>query len=446
MNAHDTIAAVATPSGAGGVGIVRISGEATRAIARDLIGRVPAPRIFHISTFHDADGALLDRGLAVFFAAPRSFTGEDVLELHAHGSPIVLELLLRRICALGARRARAGEFSERAFLNGKLDLTQAEAIADLIAAGSEAAARAALRSLDGEFSTRVRNLLDGLVRLRAWLEAALDFPEEEIDFLSAPQLASELSALRELLAQLLAAARRGMLLRDGLHVVIVGRPNSGKSSLLNRLAQSERAIVTAIPGTTRDLLRESVQLDGIALTLIDTAGLRETHDEIEREGIRRARAELHRADVAILMTDSAHALADLSLLQDCATGATRLIVHNKVDLSGEMPRTEQHDGNIHIYLSAQSGAGLDDLRETLRRLGGGASAGEGAFSARQRHVQALEMAAQHLRVAADHLQHRAGELAAEELRLVQRALGEITGEFSSDDLLGAIFSTFCIGK
>jgi len=293
----------------------------------------------------------------------------------------------------------------------------------------------------------VRALLDALVRLRAWLEAALDFPEEEIDFLSAPQLTGELTTLRAQTDELLAAARRGVVLRDGLHVVIVGAPNVGKSSLLNALAQSERAIVTEIPGTTRDVLRESVNLHGIALTLVDTAGLRESHDVVEREGMRRARAELQRADVAILVTDSTHAGADPALLADCAAGATHLIVHNKIDLAGASARVESDDSTqIHIWLSAQTGAGLDLLRAELARLAGSGESAQGAFSARARHVQALEVVAQHLRGAADQLVERAGELAAEELRQAQQALGEITGEFSSDDLLGEIFSTFCIGK
>ena len=444
----DTIAAIATPPGAGGVGVLRVSGSNARAITQALIGKSLRPRIFHFSTFCDADGAALDRGLAVTFAAPRSFTGEDVLELHAHGSPIVLNLLLRRVCALGARPARPGEFSERAFLNGKLDLVQAEAVADLIAAGSEAAARAALRSLEGEFSAQVHKLLNALVHLRAWIEAALDFPEEEIDFLSAPELNAGLDALRAQLAGLLAAARRGVVLREGLHVVIVGRPNAGKSSLLNALAQSERAIVTAIPGTTRDVLRENVQLDGIALTLVDTAGLRDSQDLIEQEGMRRARAELARADVAVLVTDSANVDADRALLGDCASGATQLIVHNKIDLSGEAARIECSNGTqIHIYLSAQRGDGLPELRAELARLAGRGDDAQGAFSARSRHVEALERVAQHLHTADSTLrEQRAGELAAEELRQAQHALGEITGQYSSDDLLGAIFSTFCIGK
>ena len=447
MTSNDTIAAIATPPGAGGVGIVRVSGPRARAIARTLTGKDPQARRVYIRAFRDCHGAILDRGLAVFFVAPKSFTGEDVLELHAHGSPVVLKLLLRRVCELGARQARAGEFSERAFLNGKLDLVQAEAVADLIAAGSDAAARAALRSLEGDFSKSVQALFEALVDLRAWLEAALDFPEEEIDFLSAPQLSDGLRRLDAQLADLLAAARRGVVLRDGLHVVIVGRPNAGKSSLLNALAQSERAIVTAIAGTTRDVLREMVNLDGIALTLADTAGLRESVDVVEAEGMRRARAELARADVAILVSESAQVQTDLALLNVCAAGATRIVVHNKVDLSGATARMETlQSGEIHIWLSARTSAGLDLLREELKRIAGYGESAQGAFSARTRHVQALEGTVAHLHAAKEHLEHRTGELAAEELRQAQQALGEITGQFTSDDLLGKIFSTFCIGK
>jgi tRNA modification GTPase len=447
--AHDTetIVAIATPPGAGGVGIVRVSGPKAREIALGLTGRNPRPRKVYFTAFRDAANAVLDRGLAVFFAAPRSFTGEDVLELHAHGSPVVLNLLLQRACELGARPARAGEFSERAFLNGKLDLIQAEAVADLIAAGSEASARAALRSVEGDFSHSVRELFDALVNLRAWLEAALDFPEEEIDFLSAPQLSDGLHRLDAQLADLLAATRRGVVLRDGLHVVIVGRPNAGKSSLLNALAQSERAIVTDIAGTTRDVLREAVNLDGIALTLADTAGLRESGDVVEAEGMRRARSELARADVAILVTESAHVRTDQALLDARATGAVRIVAHNKIDLSGETPHAETlGNGEIHVWLSARSGAGMALLRDALKRLAGQGDGTHGAFSARTRHVQALQHVAAHLRTAKAHLEHRTGELAAEELRQAQQALGEITGRFSSDDLLGKIFSTFCIGK
>jgi tRNA modification GTPase len=459
MSSNDTIAAIATAAGAGGIGIVRVSGPRSAKIAQALTGKNPQPRKVHFSAFRDANGETLDRGLTLYFAAPNSYTGEDVLELHAHGSPVVLDLLLRRALALGARPARPGEFSERAWLNGKLDLAQAEAVADLIASGSEAAARAAMRSLEGDFSREVQLLFNALVRLRAWLEAALDFPEEEIDFLSAPQLHDQLAALQSGTRDLLQAARRGVVLRDGLHVVIAGRPNAGKSSLLNALAQNERAIVTPVAGTTRDVLRETLNLDGIGLTLVDTAGLRESDDVVEAEGIRRARAELARADVAILVTDDEHAHADHELLRECRASTTRLIVHNKIDLSGESPRrcaihrarensmqTTSTD-EIEIHLSAKTGAGLDLLRAELARLGGRGEESHGAFSARRRHVEALERVAEHLQSADAHLRRaRAGELAAEELRRAQQALGEITGEYSSDDLLGAIFSTFCIGK
>jgi len=442
----DTIAAVATASGAAAIGIVRVSGPKAAAIGHALTRCRLLPQRARVCLLRDRDGSVLDHALVLYFAAPHSHTGEDVLELHGHGSPIVLGLILKRVLELGARPARPGEFSERAFLNGKLDLIQAEAVADLIASGSDAAARAALRSLEGDFSRAVRDLFDALVRVRAWLEAALDFAEEDIDFLSAPQLGADLDSLRERLAALLAAARRGVVLRDGLHVVIVGRPNTGKSSLLNALAQSDRAIVTAIPGTTRDLLSETVQLDGIALTLVDTAGLRESVDIVEREGMRRARAELQRADVAILVTDSAHVEQDQPLLDACAAGASRLVVHNKIDLSGEAARVERIGAQLHLYISAATGAGLVELRAELVALAGGDSV-QGAFSARARHVDALERVSRHVDAATAALsEQRAGELAAEDLRLAQQVLGEITGDYSSDDLLGAIFSTFCIGK
>lgn len=447
MTARDTIAAVATPRGEGGIGVIRVSGAATASIARALLGRNPTPRHAHYCAFADADGAPIDRGLLLYFKAPRSYTGEDVLELQTHGSPVVLRLLVARLVELGARHARPGEFSERAFLNGKVDLAQAEAVADLIASGSETAARAALRSLDGEFSRRVRALTAGVVRLRVWIEAAIDFPEEEIDFLAAPELRADLAAARTDLAGLLEGARRGVRLADGLHVVIVGRPNAGKSSLLNALAASERAIVTEIAGTTRDLVRETVEIDGVALTLVDTAGLRESPDVIEREGIRRARAELERADVALLVTDAdGDAEADVALLAGVPAGARRIVAHNKIDRCERPARREHRGDDVHLWLSAKTGAGLDLLHAELRDLATGAG-GDGAWTARARHVSALERARTHLGAAASALVERnAGELAAEELREVQRALGEITGEFSTDDLLGEIFSAFCIGK
>jgi len=447
MTQRDTIAAVATPPGAGGVGVIRVSGDACASIAHTLLGREPTPRHAHYCAFRDAGGTPIDRGLLLYFKSPRSYTGEDVLELQTHGSPVVLRLLVARLVELGARHARPGEFSERAFLNGKLDLAQAEAVADLIASGSETAARAALRSLDGEFSRRVRALTAAVVRLRVWVEAAIDFPEEEIDFLSAPELRSDLAAVRTDLAALLDGARRGVRLADGLHVVIVGRPNAGKSSLLNALAASERAIVTEIPGTTRDLVRETVEIDGVALTLVDTAGLRESPDVVEREGIRRARAELERADVALLVTDADNdAEADIALLAGMPSGVRRIVAHNKIDLGDRSPRRERRGDDVHLWLSAKTGVGLELVHAELRGLAAG-EGGDGAWTARARHVAALERARTHLAAAESALIERnAGELAAEELRDVQRALGEITGEFSSEDLLGEIFSAFCIGK
>ena len=446
-SATDTIAAVATAPGAGGVGIVRVSGPKAALIAAHLLQRAPRPRYAHYCPFAEDDGRVIDDGLLLFFPAPHSFTGEHVLELQAHGSPVVLRLLLRRVCALGARPARAGEFSERAFLNGKLDLAQAEAIADLIASGSEAAARAARRSLDGEFSQRVHQLTEAVVRVRIWIEAAIDFPEEEIDFLATPQLAADLAALQQQLSQLLSAARRGVRLNDGLHVVIIGRPNAGKSSLLNAMARSDRAIVTDIPGTTRDVLRETIELDGIELTLVDTAGLRESGDQVEQEGIRRAHSELQHADLVLLVTDDSDAGADADLRKALPVETACVVIHNKIDVAQQAMRREQRDDGSHLWLSAKTGAGLDLLREELARQAGQDPAAAGAFTARARHVAALELAHEHLQ-AAEHalLVEAAGELAAEELRLVQHALGEITGAFSSDDLLGRIFADFCIGK
>ncbi|MBE1162106.1 tRNA uridine-5-carboxymethylaminomethyl(34) synthesis GTPase MnmE [Dyella acidiphila] len=443
---QDTIAAIASAPGAAGVGVVRVSGPQVPAIGQVLLGKTPTPRHAHFAAFHDAADALIDRGLLLYFPAPASYTGEHVLELQGHGSNVLLDALLRRCCELGARLARPGEFTERAFLNGKLDLAQAEAVADLIAARSQAGARAALQSMEGVFSRKVDALLQALIILRVHIEAAIDFPEEEIDFLADPAITAQLDALRTQLADLLVEARRGVRLNDGLRVAIVGRPNAGKSSLLNALAGSERAIVTDIAGTTRDVLRESINLDGVVLELADTAGLRDTHDPVEREGVRRAHGERERADVVVLVTDAQHAPADLAWLHDLPAAVERIVVINKIDLDAETARTERRDDANWQWLSVKTGAGLETLREYLRQLAG-ASSGEGAFSARRRHVLALERVADQLAHTAHVLAHtRAGELAAEELRQAQHALGEITGTYTSDDLLGAIFSSFCIGK
>jgi len=442
----DTIAAIATGAGAAGVGAVRVSGPLAPLIASKLLGREPKPRYAHFTAFRDADGELIDRGILLSFPGPASYTGEHVLELQGHGSAVLLDALLRRCISLGARLARPGEFTERAFLNGKLDLAQAEAVADVVSATSEAGARAALRSMEGVFSARVDDLLAELIALRVHIEAAIDFPEEEIDFLADPVIGEQLTALRANLEALLVETRRGVRLNDGITVAIVGRPNAGKSSLLNALAGAERAIVTDIAGTTRDVLREAINIDGVTLELADTAGLRESDDIVEREGIRRARAQLERCDVAIMVSDEAHADVDLAFFEGTPAHATRIVVVNKIDLGSDRAHRTQSAGYEKVWLSARTGEGLDTLREMLRTLAT-AGAGDGAFSARRRHVVALEQVEAHLMRTADALHGaHAGELAAEELRHAQQALGEVTGAYSSDDLLGAIFSSFCIGK
>ncbi|OGI46947.1 MAG: tRNA uridine-5-carboxymethylaminomethyl(34) synthesis GTPase MnmE [Candidatus Muproteobacteria bacterium RIFCSPHIGHO2_01_FULL_65_16] len=449
MKSSDTIAAIATASGRGAIGVVRVSGPRAAAIAAAVLGRRPRPRHAGLGPFRDAAGRPLDQGLALFFPAPHSFTGEDVLELHGHGGPIVLDMVLGRVLELGARLARPGEFSERAFLNDKMDLAQAEAVADLIAAGSEAAARAALRSLAGEFSRRAHALVEGLVRLRTQVEAALDFPEEELDFLADERVAQELDALARGIEGLLASAHQGALLHDGMTVVLAGPPNAGKSSLLNALARTEAAIVSAIPGTTRDVLKERIHIDGMPLHIVDTAGLRAARDEIEAEGIRRARAQLERADRVLLVTDDS--ISDDRALQEAVSllpaNLPRTRIRNKTDLTGRAHGVTQAADGIEVALSAKTGAGLDDLRRHLKECVGFQPAGADTFMARRRHLDAIGRAQDHIAKGKSRLKEsRAGELLAEELRLAQQALGEITGEFTADDLLGRIFSEFCLGK
>jgi tRNA modification GTPase len=454
MTRTDTIVAAATPPGRGGIGIVRISGPKVPELAAILLGELPRARRATFAPFLDAAREPIDSGLALFFPAPHSYTGEHVLELHGHGGPLVMETLVSRALELGARRALAGEFTQRAFLNDKLDLAQAEAVADLIDAGSRAAARAAMRSLQGEFSAMVRGLTEAVIELRTYVEAAIDFPEEEIDFLADRQLAARFQALRDHFAGVLQSARQGRLLREGMTVVIAGRPNAGKSSLLNRLAGYDAAIVTPIPGTTRDVLRERIHIDGMPLHVLDTAGLRSGGDLVEEEGIRRAQAEMQRAERVLFVIDAAADPDAAAFREERARLPAEVpvtLVFNKCDIArdvaGERPAGDTPAGPPRVMLSALTGEGLPALRAHLKACMGYESVEGGAISARRRHLEALARAQQHTEEAARQLtERRAGELVAEELRAAQQALSEITGEFTSDELLGRIFASFCIGK
>lgn len=426
--------------------MVRLSGPDLAGLAQTLAGRKVVPRQATFAHFRDADGGLIDAGLLLYFPAPASFTGEDVIELQGHGGPVVMQLLLARCLALGARLAEPGEFTRRAFLNGKLDLAQAESVADLIDASTAAAARSAARSLSGVFSEEVMRIRDGLIDLRMLVEATLDFPEEEIDFLERSQAAERLAALNQALVKLLDRARQGALLRSGLNVVLVGPPNVGKSSLLNQLAGEERAIVTEIAGTTRDALREAIQIEGIPLHIVDTAGLRDTEDQVERIGIARTWREIERADVILRLSEAADPNPTGAAEIDARLPAKveRLRVINKIDLTGGEPRRVETDDGVAIHLSARTGAGIELLRSELLRVAGWHAHGEDVILARERHLDALQRAARHAANASGYFS--ALELFAEELRLAQECLSEITGEFSADDLLGVIFSRFCIGK
>jgi tRNA modification GTPase len=443
---NETIAAIATPPGKGGIGILRISGNDTAAVMQAVLKKNLQPRFAYYTPFYDQDGSILDTGLALYFPAPHSFTGEDVLELHAHGGPVLLDLLLRRILLLDVRLARPGEFSERAFLNDKIDLAQAEAIFDLIESTTQQAARSAMRSLQGEFSRRIHELVETLIKLRLYVEASIDFSEEEIDFLGQGQIVEQLAQLRSNLREIHYSAHQGCLLRDGMTVVIAGRPNAGKSSLLNRLAGREAAIVTEIAGTTRDILREYIQIDGMPLHVVDTAGLRDSEDTVEREGIRRARAALEQADRILLMLDDQNPMDGESLLEMLPKQIPVTRIHNKIDITGKPPgQANQGEGSI-IYLSAKTGEGISDLLQHLKACMGYNSEAENIFIARRRHLDAIERTEINLEKAVTQLQNRTTELLAEELRQAQLALSEITGEFTTEDLLDRIFSSFCIGK
>ena len=441
---NDTIAAIATPSGQGGVGIIRISGSKAAEIAKSISGLCPAPRYAHYGKFTGANKTTIDSGLTLYFKKPFSFTGEDVVELHAHGGPVVLDILLKEILQQDVRPAQAGEFTERAFLNDKIDLAQAEAIADLIAADSEQAARAAMRSMQGEFSAIIHQLVEELTQLRIYVESALDFPEEEIDFLAEDAIANKLDAVKQKLSDVKKSAQQGRLLKEGMTVVIAGKPNAGKSSLLNQLAGQESAIVTEIPGTTRDILREHIQIDGLPLHIIDTAGLRDSDDVVEQEGVKRAKQMIEKADRVLFVVDIKD--DDKTVLETLPEGIGITTIVNKIDTENRLAEIIENQ-ETKIYLSAKTGDGMELLKQHLKNCMGYQQKTEGQFIARRRHLDAIDNAEQHLKIADKNLhQLKAGELLAEELRFAQQALSSITGEFSSDDLLGRIFSDFCIGK
>lgn len=445
-NKIDTIAAIATASGSGGIGVVRVSGPAAQSIATKVLGHCPKPRYAAYLPFLDADGQLIDRGIAIYYAAPNSYTGEDVLELQAHGGPALMQILLSRCLSLGARQAVPGEFTRRAYLNDKMDLAQAEAVADVINAATTEAAKSAMRSLSGEFSNRINQLLTRLIELRMYVEACLDFPEEEIDFITQGNVEQKIKDIVIALQKIYGEAKQGNLLREGMTVVLVGQPNVGKSSLINQLAAEEVAIVTSIAGTTRDTIKSSIQINGIPLHVVDTAGLRETEDEIERFGIARTWRALENANIALLLVDSTHGITEMekSIIERLPKDLPKIWVHNKIDLSSKAPSAETIDQELHIYLSAKTGLGIDLLREHLLKLIGWQSASEGVFMARTRHLEAIKQVEQFLLTGLVAIGQ--SEIVAENLRMAQEALNSITGEFTPDDLLGEIFSKFCIGK
>jgi len=446
---HDTIAAIATAPGRGGVGIVRVSGKHALSIAEQVLDKVPKPRYAHYAPFYGAEKQILDQGIALYFPGPNSFTGEDVLELQGHGGPVVLEWLLSRVVELGARLAEPGEFSKQAFMNDKLDLAQAEAIADLIEASSDQAARSALRSLQGEFSAQVNQLVEELTQLRIFVEAAIDFPEEEIDYLSDGKVAGQLQGILDRLQAVFVAAQQGVLLREGMSVVILGRPNAGKSSLLNALSGRESAIVTDIAGTTRDIVKEEINIDGMPLHILDTAGVRVATDQVEQIGIERAWKALDEADRVLVMLQAGEAIhaEDQIILDRLPVHIPVTLIRNKIDLINHSPMVEVDGEQTIVWLSAKQNIGVDLLRTHLKTAMGFEQTGEGVFMARKRHIDALQAALQWTQNGQQQLEmYAAGELLAEDLRSAQEALSQITGRFTSDDLLGRIFTSFCIGK
>ena len=446
MQNKDTIAAIATASGAGGIGVVRVSGALSQQIAIAILGHCPIARYAAYLPFYDTQQTLIDRGIAIFYPNPNSYTGEDVLELQAHGGSALMQIVLSRCIALGARQAEPGEFTRRAYLNDKIDLAQAEAVADLINASTIEAARSAVRSLSGEFSNSINTVLAKLINLRMYVEACLDFPEEEIDFISQGKVAEKLDAIIAELKTVFAKAKQGSLLREGLQVVLVGQPNVGKSSLMNQLSGEEVAIVTPIAGTTRDTIKNTIQINGLPLNMIDTAGLRETKDEVEKFGIARTYRALENAQVALLLVDAAHGISETekSILTHLPQEIAKIWVHNKIDTTQEKAKILEKANEPHIYLSAKTGEGIELLKQQLLKVAGFQQNAEGVFMARTRHLEALIQVEQHLSQAASNI--NSAELVAEELRLAQEALSSITGEFTPDDLLGEIFSKFCIGK
>ena len=446
MSSTTTICALASALGQGGIGIVRISGPRSIDIAQKILGHMPKPRYAHYGSFFDADGVEIDKGVALFFPGPNSFTGEDVVELQGHGGLLVMRSLLDTAMTLGASAAEPGEFSKRAFLNGKMDLVQAEAVADIIEASSKQSAQSALRSLSGEFSNQLNKLTQALIELRVFVEATIDFSDEEIDFLASGEVKQKIRAIESDIQAILSSAQQGAILREGLNVAIAGKPNAGKSSLLNALTQDQSAIVTDIAGTTRDVLKETITIDGMPLNIIDTAGLHVSQDKVEQEGIKRARSEIERADVVLMVFDAQEQSPDLSILPTGLDNKPILLIKNKVDLTGDSVRIERTQDRAQLSLSAKNSEGIALLRKELVSIAGLSDTGEGVLLARRRHIIALEAALESTQNAIEQLDNSASELLAEDLRQAAQDLGSITGEFSSDDLLGEIFSSFCIGK